>query len=118
MKTRTIGLLVVMLGMLLVAVACSQTAPVQPSNTQPAAQPGNTSVSPTATTPAPAPAVDAQALLQQNCTRCHNLDRVTNSRHTAQEWQAIVERMVGKGAQLSPDQIPVVVNYLAATYPK
>lgn len=68
--------------------------------------------------PTPLPAADGQALVQERCTVCHSLDRVRQSRKTEAEWKATVERMRGKGARLSADELEVVIRYLASTYPK
>ncbi|MGC8825499.1 MAG: hypothetical protein ACP5TV_00670 [Anaerolineae bacterium] len=56
--------------------------------------------------------------MQERCTRCHSLDRVRQSRKSEADWKATVERMVGKGAALSAEEIEAVVRYLAQTYPK
>jgi uncharacterized membrane protein len=64
------------------------------------------------------PALDAQALLQERCTKCHDLGRVERARKTKEEWKATVERMVGKGAQLSQAEQEQVIQYLTETYPK
>ncbi|MCS7259460.1 MAG: ABC transporter substrate-binding protein, partial [Anaerolineae bacterium] len=55
-------------------------------------------------------------LLQERCTKCHNLRRVETAKKTAEEWQKTVERMVSKGAQLSAEEQKVLIEYLAATY--
>jgi hypothetical protein len=41
---------------------------------------------------------------------------VTRTRRTRQQWQAQVEAMVAKGAQISDDDFDPVVDYLAAHY--
>ncbi|MBC7242320.1 MAG: hypothetical protein H5T60_07730 [Anaerolineae bacterium] len=64
------------------------------------------------------PALDGKKLLEERCTRCHSLDRVRQSRKSEADWKATVERMVGKGAALSAQEIEAVVRYLAQTYPK
>jgi uncharacterized membrane protein len=65
---------------------------------------------------ATAPAIDAAALLQQRCTVCHPLDRVTNSRMTSAQWDQTVTIMIGKGAQLTDAEKQALVEYLAKTY--
>jgi len=61
---------------------------------------------------------DGAALLQERCTKCHSLDRVEAAKKTADEWKATVERMVGKGAQLSAAEQEALIQYLSETYPK
>jgi mono/diheme cytochrome c family protein len=60
--------------------------------------------------------MDGEALLQDRCTQCHGLDRITSASKTQEEWQANVERMVQKGAELNDQEIEVLVAYLAETY--
>lgn len=75
-------------------------------------------VRPTSESEQIAPAtLDGQTLVEQRCTRCHDLARTTNATKTPDEWRATVERMVGKGADLSPLELEVVIQYLAETYP-
>ncbi len=67
---------------------------------------------------APPVAVEGKSLLQERCTRCHDLGRVERARKTEEEWKATVERMVGKGAQLSQTEQELVIQYLTETYPQ
>ena len=64
------------------------------------------------------PALDGQALVQERCTKCHDLGRITQAQKTQAEWQATVQRMVGKGASLSAAEQEAVIQYLAEKYPK
>jgi cytochrome c5 len=71
---------------------------------------------------APAPSgggstADGQTLMQTRCSVCHSLDRVTSAHKTAAQWKTTVDRMINNGAQLSPSEEQVLVNYLAQTYP-
>jgi hypothetical protein len=69
-------------------------------------------------TPAATTALDGATLIQERCSRCHPLSRVTTARHTATEWQTIVDQMIRRGASLNANEETVVVEYLAATYGK
>jgi len=63
------------------------------------------------------PAVlDGQALMQERCTICHDLGRVQQAKKTQDAWKTTVERMVGKGAQLTQAEQDAVIKYLAKTY--
>jgi mono/diheme cytochrome c family protein len=72
--------------------------------------------------PTPAPATSGgatpagQTLMQQRCTACHSLSRITSAQKSADQWKVTVDRMIGKGAQLSPAEEQTLVNYLAQTY--
>ena len=79
--------------------------------------PTDTPVPPT-DSPEPAPpSLDGEALVQERCTKCHSLDRVVRARKSVAEWTSTVQRMVGKGADLTPDEQAAVIEYLAETYP-
>ncbi len=58
-----------------------------------------------------------QTLVQERCTVCHSIARITTAHHTAAEWKVTVDRMISNGAQLSPAEEQVLVPYLAQTYP-
>jgi len=55
--------------------------------------------------------------VENACQACHALSNVTNAGHTPKDWDTVVHMMVNAGAKLTPDQVPVVVNYLAAHFP-
>lgn len=55
-----------------------------------------------------------ETLLDTRCAECHPLARVTSAKKDRAEWEATVERMIGKGARLSEDEKKVLVDYLAA----
>ena len=82
-------------------------APVEVQPTQPSQE--------TQPTAAP-PAGDGAALLEERCTVCHSLDRVTSASKTRQEWEQTVTRMVGKGARLNADEQEILISYLTETY--
>jgi mono/diheme cytochrome c family protein len=56
------------------------------------------------------------ALMQQRCSACHSLSRVTSVQKTAAQWKSTVDRMVNNGAQLNPAEEQTLVNYLAQNY--
>lgn len=57
-----------------------------------------------------------EVLLEERCTECHALDRVTQVEQTRAEWQATVEDMIEKGATLNDEEKGVLVDYLAENY--
>ena len=59
---------------------------------------------------------DGEALLQDRCTGCHGLDRTTSATKTREEWEQTVTRMVQKGAELSEEEMTILIDYLAETY--
>jgi cytochrome c5 len=106
MRTKTVLLTVVLLvtlGFLL--AACGSKA--KSTETQPPA---------VKSTVAPSTGGDGEALLNDRCTKCHSLDRVTSAKKSAADWETTVARMVGKGAKLTSEEQKAVVDYLAKTY--
>jgi hypothetical protein len=60
--------------------------------------------------------LDGQTLVEERCTECHGLDRVTAVSQTREEWEATVEDMVSKGADLNAQEQEAVIEYLSTTY--
>lgn len=59
---------------------------------------------------------DGQTLMQERCSVCHSLSRVTSVHKTAAEWTISVNRMVNRGAQLDAQEQQTLIAYLAANY--
>jgi cytochrome c-type biogenesis protein CcmH/NrfF len=76
----------------------------------------------TSNTSSPTPSATAQldgaTLVQARCSRCHPLSRVESARHTAAEWKTTVDKMVRRGARLTPEEETIVVDYLASNFGK
>jgi cytochrome c5 len=71
---------------------------------------------PVATEEAPAEpaAFDGQALLQQRCTGCHGLDKVTSASKNEAQWKVTIDRMVAKGAELTDGEAAALAQFLAS----
>lgn len=59
-------------------------------------------------------ALDGNALIDERCTVCHSRERIDQAQKTPEEWAATVDRMIGNGAQLSPEERQAVIDYLAS----
>jgi len=94
MKTFAVVSLIVVIFLSLFLVACGGSS----STTQPASQ--------------------GETLLKEKCTKCHNLSRVEAQKLSSDEWSQVVASMVARGAQLTADEQPILVQYLAQTYGK
>jgi mono/diheme cytochrome c family protein len=57
-----------------------------------------------------------KAAVGQACVQCHNLRPVMLQRKTAEKWRDTVFGMIGRGAQVMPDEIEPIVSYLAASF--
>ena len=97
----TMTLVVLLLGSLLAACGEAKDETAVPTTEQEEAAPVK---------------LDGKSLLEERCTRCHDLGRVERARKTEEEWKATVERMRGKGAMLSQAEQELVIQYLAETY--
>ena len=100
-------LVVVMLAGTLLA-ACGSSSSAIPTS-------GGSTGSPTSGSTGSSTA-DGQTLMQQRCSVCHSLSRITSAQKTAAQWKATVDKMINNGAQLSPAEEQTLVNYLAQTY--
>jgi cytochrome c5 len=60
---------------------------------------------------------DGETLVQERCTDCHPLTQATSWRGDESAWADVVDRMVAKGAQLTPEERRTVILYLAETFP-
>lgn len=116
MKKRFLLLVILIMVASLVLTACGGEA--QPS-AKPTAKPTDvpTQTSSGGETPVvTTPLLDGETLLNERCTTCHNLSRTTNERKNADDWKVTVDRMVRKGAELSADEVEVLVKFLAEKY--
>ena len=55
-------------------------------------------------------------IVQQACADCHGLEQIVNNPMSAEKWRTTVEKMVKKGASISPEQLDLVVDYLASYF--
>jgi cytochrome c5 len=118
MKAKKTMLIFMGLILLLVLAACASAtpiatvAPIVVNSTSPAV------LAPTSVpaTIAPVAGLDGKTLLEQRCTVCHSLDRVQAKKLDASGWSTIVQRMVGKGAELNAAEQKILIDYLAKTY--
>jgi len=62
------------------------------------------------------PSGKGKAIVARTCKNCHALKVVTSKRATKEQWSALVDQMVSRGADLSDDEIEVVVDYLAKNF--
>jgi cytochrome c5 len=122
---RLTAALVVMAGILIACGGPEATEP--PAEVQPTALPTEVPQEEEPTAPPtevpqeepptePSPAGDGAALLEERCTVCHGLDRVTSAQKTREQWEQTVARMVGKGAELNEEEQDILIAYLTGTY--
>ena len=60
---------------------------------------------------------NGKELVQKVCTLCHDLDRLSTVNFSRADWKDLVDQMVIYGAPLSKENITVVSDYLAKSFP-
>jgi hypothetical protein len=55
-------------------------------------------------------------ILNANCGGCHGLNRTTSAGKNKADWKDTVDRMMGKGADVKPEEVDVLLTYLAKYY--
>ena len=63
------------------------------------------------------PAGAGKDVLLRACTSCHSAALITQQRKPPEEWVKTVDKMVGWGAPLPPEEKQTLVDYLAALRP-
>ncbi|HKA21707.1 MAG TPA: hypothetical protein VKN18_25745 [Blastocatellia bacterium] len=58
----------------------------------------------------------AKGIIRRSCVDCHALNRITTKRKDSSGWLASVKDMVRLGANLRPEEIATVVEYLATNF--
>jgi putative heme-binding domain-containing protein len=57
-----------------------------------------------------------KAEFQRTCSGCHVITVVTAQRLNQSGWENVVDNMVSRGAQASPDELQQIVRYLTANF--
>lgn len=60
------------------------------------------------------PETPGQATFQRTCSGCHSITVVTSRRLSRAGWENVVDTMVSRGAQATPDELQQIVSYLTA----
>jgi len=65
------------------------------------------------TEPTTGDVLDGEKLVQERCTRCHDLERIYSAEKDRDGWEKTVDRMIGNGAQLDDAERRAVIEYLS-----
>lgn len=60
--------------------------------------------------------VSTESLFESRCSVCHSTSIPKGARKTKSQWNECVERMIAKGAKLSPEEKRALVSYLSKKY--
>lgn len=52
----------------------------------------------------------------RSCGTCHEARRAASARLTRAGWAAVIDGMIGRGARMADDEVPVVLEYLATHF--
>lgn len=64
---------------------------------------------------APETGTDTRALIVDRCSDCHSVDLVFDADYTTEaEWSDVIDEMIGKGADVSPEEKEEIIDYLLA----
>jgi mono/diheme cytochrome c family protein len=63
--------------------------------------------------PPPGPGLD---LIQRSCINCHDIYMITAKRRTAQEWATVVGLMADRGAEVTPEEMQIIEDYLSQNF--
>ena len=66
--------------------------------------------------PVALPAGPGKELVEQRCTMCHDLERVTAAKRSKGEWQSVVANMLERFGLQAPDEARTIAGYLEAHY--
>jgi len=58
----------------------------------------------------------ARQVMRDNCLICHSEEMIAGQRLTRPQWKAEVEKMIGMGSPLPPEQVAPVIDFLAKHY--
>lgn len=55
-------------------------------------------------------------IIQRACINCHDIYMITTKRKTPDEWAAIVGVMADRGAEVTPEEMQIIEEYLSKNF--
>lgn len=55
-------------------------------------------------------------LVEDICTLCHELHRVTIQHLSEEEWRGLIKGMIAEGAPVTDEEFSMIVDYLAKNF--
>lgn len=56
--------------------------------------------------------VGSEAMILEKLQNHHGIDRVLTAKHTREEWNVTLDRMISYGAKISEDEKKAIIDYL------
>lgn len=66
--------------------------------------------------PADPPAGPGLDLVKRSCVNCHDIYMIIAKRKTADQWAQIMELMAARGAEVTPEEMQVIEEYLSRNF--
>jgi hypothetical protein len=63
------------------------------------------------------PAGKNKEMVEKICAGCHELSLLTDRGRSKDDWIAVVKSMIDMGADIKPDQVAAITDYLASALP-
>jgi mono/diheme cytochrome c family protein len=57
-------------------------------------------------------------LVEDVCTYCHNLDRLSGKELSREEWRGLTKGMISEGPPVTDEELSLILDYLAKNYGK
>jgi Helix-hairpin-helix motif len=57
-------------------------------------------------------------IIERSCDGCHRAAAMVDYHKTPEEWDTIVRRMIGRGAQVQGGEVDTLIAYLSKSFPK
>jgi cytochrome c5 len=98
------------------ATPAAAATPVAPASSPSAAGTPAAASSSSANAPVVLPDGDGKAIATENCQACHKLTNLTKAHKSLDDWKDTVQTMIDRGANVQPDQVDTLVQYLAKNF--
>ena len=96
------------------APSATVSQPAAPSSPAPAS--GAVSSASAPANPVVLPDGDGKEIATENCQACHKLTNLTKAHKNLDDWKDTVQTMIDRGANVPPDKVDILVQYLAKNF--
>ncbi len=66
--------------------------------------------------PSDPPPGEGLEIIQRSCINCHDIYMITTKRKTPDEWAAVVGIMADRGAEITPEEMQILEEYLSTNF--
>jgi cytochrome c5 len=98
------------------AAPAANAPPAAPTASAPTQAPAAGSAAPANAAVVVLPDGDGKAIATENCQACHKLTNLTKAHKSLDDWKDTVQVMIDRGANVTPDQVDTLVQYLAKNF--